>query len=130
MRIHHLRAAIYARVASKQQADNRAISSQIEAVKHRMSDDGLECGIELVFVDDGYSGNSLARPALQRLREQAAAGAIDRLYVLSPDRLARRCAHHALLLEELARGGVELTFLDGPRDRGPAGGFAVEVYLP
>jgi hypothetical protein len=29
-------------------------------------------------VDDGYSGSTLIRPALDRLRDQAAAGAIDR----------------------------------------------------
>ena len=130
MRNHHLRPAIYARIASKQQAKGRAFTNQIEALKHRMSDDGLECDTELVFVDDGCSGNSLTRPALQRLRDQAVAEAIDRLYVLSPDRLSRQWAHHALLLEELARGGVELIFLNVPRDRDPVGRFAVEVDLP
>jgi site-specific DNA recombinase len=89
----------------------------------------LECDTELVFVDDGYSGSSLARPALQRLREQAAAGAIDRLYILTPDRLSRQCAHHAFLLEDLARGGVKVIFVSGPRDRGSLGYFAVEVDL-
>jgi len=114
---HYLRSAIYATVASKQQAKQDAISSQIQAVKQRILDDGLEYDSELVFVDDGHSGNSLDRPGLQRLRDQAAAGAIDRLYVLSPDRLSRDCAHHALLVEELALGGAEVIFLDNPRGR-------------
>jgi site-specific DNA recombinase len=130
MRSHHLRPAIYARVASRQQSKDNAITSQIQAIKHRMLDDGLECDTELVFVDDGYSGNSLVRPALQRLRDQAAAGAIDRLYLLSPDRLSRQWAHHAVLLEELARGGVEVIFVNGPPHRDPVGHFAVEVDLP
>jgi site-specific DNA recombinase len=110
----HLRAAIYVRVASKQQAKVDTITSQIQAVKRRRSDDGLECDTERIFVDDGHSGNSLVRPALQRLRDQAGAGAIDRLYVLSPHRLSRRFAHQAFLLEQLARGGVEVIFADDP----------------
>jgi hypothetical protein len=37
---------------------------------------------------------------LERLRDAAAAGVIDRLYVHSPDRLARRHAYQVLLIEE------------------------------
>jgi site-specific DNA recombinase len=42
----------------------------------------------------------------------AAAGALDRLYVHSPDRLARRYADQVLLLDELGRAGVEVVFLN------------------
>ena len=52
--------------------------------------DGLVVDDELRFIDDGYSGSTLVRPALERLRDVAYAGGIDRLYVHSPDRLARR----------------------------------------
>ncbi|SRR5258708_948704 len=64
------------------------------------------------FVDDGYSGATLIRPALERLRDTAAAGGIDRLYVHCPDRLARNYAHQVLLLEELLKHGVEVIFLN------------------
>jgi site-specific DNA recombinase len=127
---HHLRPATYARVASNQQAKEHTIASQIRAVKQGIWDDGLECDAELVFVDDGYSGNSLVRPALKRLRDQAAAGAIDRLYVLSPDRLSRQCAHQAFLIEELARGGVEVIFVDSPLGRDLEGISPREVQRP
>src|SRR3954471_5562565 len=82
--------AIYARVSGEQQAKEDTISSQIEAVTQRIASDALECDPELRFVDDGYSGSILARPGLERLRDQAAAGSIDRLYVLDPDRLSRK----------------------------------------
>ena len=65
-------------------------------------------------MDDGYSGSTLIRPALDRLRDQAAAGAIDRLYVLSPDRLSRKYAYQVLIVEELSRCGVEFVFLNHP----------------
>jgi len=119
MTTHHLRPAIYARVSSEQQAKDHTIASQIQAIKARVSDDGLECETELVFIDDGYSGSSLIRPALERLRDQAAAGAIDRLYVLSPDRLSRKYAYQVLLVEELTRCGVELIFLNNPIGQDP-----------
>jgi site-specific DNA recombinase len=73
----------------------------------------------MTFVDEGYSGGSLVRPALERLRDQAAAGALDRLYVLAPDRLARRYAYQVLLVDELHRCGVEVVFLDHPPGRTP-----------
>ena len=74
----------------------------------------MECDPELCFVDDGYSGDFLLRPGLERLRDQAAAGAIDRLYVLDPDRFSRKYVYHVLVLEELTRCGVEVVFLCNP----------------
>jgi site-specific DNA recombinase len=79
MNTHFLRAALYARVSSEQQAKEHTIASQIEVIGQRILDDGLHCEAELHFIDDGYSGGTLIRPALERLRDQAAAGAIDRL---------------------------------------------------
>jgi len=63
-------------------------------------------------VDNGYSGATLIRPALERLRDVAAAGGIDQLYVHCPDRLARNYAHQVLLLEEFLRADVEVIFLN------------------
>lgn len=107
-----IRAALYARVSSEQQTQQCAIGSQIEALKERMQADGLAIEEELCFIDDGYSGSTLVRPALERLRDVAWAGGFQRLYVHSPDRLARKYAWQVLLLEELQRGGVELIFLN------------------
>lgn len=42
----------------------------------------------------------------------AAAGVVDRLYIHSPDRLSRKYAYQALLLEEFAAQGVEVIFLN------------------
>jgi site-specific DNA recombinase len=76
----------------------------------------------LRFVDDGYSGATLLRPALEQVRD-VAAGGLDRLYVHCPDRLARNYAHQAVLLEELTRAGVEIVFLNH------AGGSSAEEHL-
>ena len=107
-----VRAAIYARVSCEQQSQQSTIDSQIEALRERVKDDGLSLDDELCFIDDGFSGGTLIRPALERLRDVAYAGGFQRLYVHSPDRLARKYAWQVLLVEELHRGQVELVFLN------------------
>jgi site-specific DNA recombinase len=111
------RAAVYARVSSDRQAEDGTIASQVEALARRADDDGLTIDPELRFLDDGYSGSTLIRPALERLRDQAAAGALDRLYVLAPDRLARNFALQYLLLEEFRAAAVDVVFLNRPPGR-------------
>jgi site-specific DNA recombinase len=90
-------AAIYARVSSEHQAEGGTIASQIAALEARLAQDGLQVTPDHRFVDDGYSGSTLKRPGLERLRDAVASGLVDRLYVQSPDRLARRYAYQVLL---------------------------------
>src|SRR3954471_1143469 len=123
----HLRVAIYARVSSEQQAKEDTIDSQLEAVTRRIAGDALECDPELRFIDDGISGTILMRPGLERLRDQAAAGAIDRLYVLDPDRFSRKYAYQVLILEELTHCGVEVVFLCNPLGHDPAENLLLQV---
>jgi site-specific DNA recombinase len=109
---HAIRVAIYARVSSDQQTQQSTIDSQVAALRQHVEADGFAVEDELCFIDDGYSGSTLVRPALERLRDVAWAGGFQRLYVHSPDRLARRYAWQVLLVEELRRSGVELIFLN------------------
>jgi site-specific DNA recombinase len=106
------RVALYARVSSEQQAEAGTIDSQIAALRERIALDGYRQTEELTFIDDGYSGASLIRPALEQLRDEAVLNGIDRLYVHSPDRLARKYAYQVLLVDELRRYGVEIVFLN------------------
>jgi site-specific DNA recombinase len=122
-----IRPAFYARVSSEQQVRKETVESQIHALRQRIAADGLVVDESLGFCDDGVSGAVLVRPALERLRDQAAAGGIDRLYVLCPDRLARSYAHQALLVDELRRAGVELVFLDHAHDPTPEGTLLLQV---
>ncbi|HEY2786646.1 MAG TPA: recombinase family protein [Fimbriiglobus sp.] len=122
-----LRPALYARVSSQQQADANTIASQVEALRTRIREDDLRLDAEFCFQDEGHSGATLLRPALERLRDQAAAGVLDRLYVHSPDRLARSYAYQVLLLEEFRRGGVEVVFLNRPIGRSPEEDLLLQV---
>jgi site-specific DNA recombinase len=121
------RSALYARVSSDHQAEEGTIDSQVESLHHRASADGLTVDAELHFLDDGYSGSTLLRPQLERLRDQAAAGAFDRLYVLAPDRLARSFPLQYLLLEELQAAGVEIVFLNRPLGQSPEDDLLLQV---
>ena len=122
-----LRVGNYARVSGDKQAKDGTIASQLEAIRERVASDGLECAPELCFVDDGYSGDILVRPGLERLRDQAAAGVIDRVYILDPDRISRKYAYQVLILEELTRCGVEVVFLRNPPGRGPEENLLLQV---
>ena len=104
--------AIYARVSSDQQAKNNTIGSQIESLREKIEADGEKLTKEMMFVDEGASGAILIRPELERLRDMASLGLIDRLYILSPDRLSRKYAHQVLLLEEFSDSGVDVRFLN------------------
>ena len=127
MNKNDLRVGLYGRVSGDQQEKEDTIASQLEAVTQRIASDGLECDGDLHFVDDGYSGYILARPGLERLRDQAAAGVIDRLYVLDPDRFSRKYAYQVLIIEELTRCGVEIIFLNNPPGRGPEENLLLQV---
>lgn len=121
------RTAIYARVSSEQQAEAGTIASQVAALEQRLRQDGLVLDPELRFLDEGYSGSTLVRPALERLRDAAANGAVDRLYVHSPDRLARKYAYQVLLVDEFQRCGVELIFLNRELGRSPEDDLLLQV---
>ena len=121
------RAAIYARVSCDQQAEAGTIASQVAALEERLQYDGLTLDPELRFLDEGYSGSTLVRPALERLRDAAANGAVDRLYVHSPDRLARKYAYQVLLVDEFQRCGVELIFLNRALGRSPEDDLLLQV---
>lgn len=111
-------AAIYARVSSERQRQEQTIQSQTVALRELAEQRELVVAEEFVFEDDGFSGASLHRPALERLRDRAFEGCFEVVLCHAPDRLARRYAYQVLLLEELARGGVEVVFAKEPERSG------------
>src|SRR5207244_939538 len=76
----------------------------------------LEVPNEWVFEDEGYSEATLERPGLERVRDLAAEGQIQVVLAYSPDRLSRKYAYQILLMEELARHGVETLFVQAPQN--------------
>jgi site-specific DNA recombinase len=112
-------AAIYARVSSDQQKEEKTIASQTAVLIEFARSEGYSVPAEWILQDEGYSGANLVRPGLERVRDLAAEGQIQAVLVLSPDRLSRKYAYQVLLLEELARHGVQVVFINAPRSDSP-----------
>ena len=108
-------AAIYARVSSEQQREEKTIASQTASLIEFAKSHDLEVPAEWVFEDEGYSGATLERPGLEWVRDLAAEGQIQVVLAYSPDRLSRKYAYQILLLEEFARQGVETLFVKAPQ---------------
>jgi site-specific DNA recombinase len=108
-------AAIYARVSSEQQREENTIASQTASLIEFAKSHDLEVPEEWVFEDKGYSGATLERPGLERVRDLAAEGHIQVVLAYAPDRLSRKYAYQILLIEELARHGVETLFVRAPQ---------------
>jgi site-specific DNA recombinase len=112
-------AAIYARVSSARQKKDETITSQTAALRAHAEQRGLDVPPDWVFEDEGHSGATLIRPALERLRDLVAGVGVDVVVCYSPDRLARKFAYQALLIEEFTRAGTRVEFLKGPRGESP-----------
>jgi len=107
-------AAIYARVSSEQQREEHTIASQTAALIEFAKRHDLEVPKQWVFEDEGFSGATLERPGLERVRDLAAEGQIQVVLAYAPDRLSRKYAYQILLIEEFARQGVETVFVKAP----------------
>jgi site-specific DNA recombinase len=82
--------ACYARVASAQPAQSHTLASQVAALREHISQAHAVLSPAHECIDQGYRGSTLIRPALERWRDAVAAGALERVYVYAPDRLARQ----------------------------------------
>src|SRR5215207_1484922 len=114
-----MRVALYIRISTPRQAETHTSEQQFERLKAHAQAQGWLIPNEQIFRDEGYSGANLKRPGLDRLRDMAAAAALDRVLITAPDRLARNYVHQVLLLEELQRYGCQVEFLDRPMSQDP-----------
>ncbi len=104
------KAAIYARVSTAEQAEKGySLDTQLEECRRRANELGVKTVEE--FVDDGYSGEFIERPALDRLRGRLASKEYSHIIVYDPDRLARNLAHQLIVTEEMEKAGAELVFV-------------------
>jgi site-specific DNA recombinase len=122
-----IHAALYARVSSARQKQHETIDSQVACLREHARVQGWQIPDGWVFTDDGWSGSTLVRPALERLRDLSAQRLVERVVCLSPDRLARTYAHQVLLLEEFTRCGTELVFIRNPEADTPEQALMVQV---
>jgi site-specific DNA recombinase len=115
-----MRVAGYVRVSTRNQVQTQTIDQQLDRIRQYVAHQpDWELRDEHLFRDDGYSGASLSRPGLDRLRDAVREREIDRLVVTTPDRLARNYVHQMVLLEELEQLGCTVAFLDHPMSQDP-----------
>ena len=95
-------AAIYARVSSDQQKEDKTIASQTATLVSYACSEGYAVPAEWIFEDEGVSGATLIRPGLERVRDLVAEGQIQAVLVLSPDRLSRKYAYPGLAYRRMA----------------------------
>ena len=111
--------AIYARVSSERQKEDKTIGSQTAALKEHAAAHDYVVPEGWIFEDEGFSGATLARPGLERLRDLVCEGQVEVVLVYSPDRLSRKYAYQVVLIEEFSRKGVETVFVKGPVGQSP-----------
>lgn len=107
-------AAIYARVSSQRQKEGDTIKSQVDSLLSYANQEGYVVNDNWTFLDDGVSGKTLQRPALDELRDMIRLEAIECVFIYSTDRLARNYSHQLILLEEFKKHGVKVCFLKSP----------------
>ena len=97
-----MKIALYMRVSTGRQQQNQTIEQQFDRLQeHIQAHPEWQLSEEHIYQDDGYSGASLNRPGLDRLREQAAMAAFELVLLTAPDRIARKYVYQVLLIEEL-----------------------------
>ena len=87
--IDALKVAIYIRWSIDEQGDGTTLEVQKENCIHFVLSQGWQVNLDLIFIDDGWSGGNLGRPAMIRMRKMIQEGKIDCVVVYKLDRLSR-----------------------------------------
>src|SRR5690348_3923614 len=119
------RIALYARVSSEEQRDGQTIESQVAELQRHARERGWI--ITGIYKDDGWSGALLARPDLDRLRDDASKSLFDAVLVNDVDRMARDVSHLGVMKRSLERSGVELIFRKLPSESSPMRNLMVNI---
>src|SRR3989344_4939752 len=101
--------AIYARVSTARQEEEGTIETQLSAIRDFAEKNGYTIVKE--YIDDGWSGDMLARPQLDQLRQDAKNKIWEAVLIYDPDRLARRYSYQELVMDELREAGIEMIFV-------------------
>jgi len=112
-------AAIYARVSSSKQKEDETIGSQVSALLRMAKDQNFTVPEGWVFKDEGFSGKTLHRPALDELRALIHEGEVNQVLIYSPDRLSRKYAHQLLVEMECQKKSTEILYVNTPRAANP-----------
>ena len=115
-----MRAAIYVRVSSEEQAQHGySLDAQRHACRIRAQQLGATTMVE--FADEGVPGTILERPGLTKLRQAVMRRDVDVVVIYDPDRFARSLAHQLLVTDEIERAKIRLDFVNFEWQNTPEG---------
>jgi site-specific DNA recombinase len=113
-------AALYIRVSTADQAEKGySLETQLSENRQKASELGATKFVE--FIDDGYSGEYIDRPALTQLRDALEKKEFDMVVIYDPDRLARNLAHQLIITDEIEKSGAKLLFVSVTFEESPEG---------
>jgi site-specific DNA recombinase len=92
--------AVYIRWSTEDQGQGTTLEVQLEACRQYCDRQGWFVHDEMFFIDEGYSGGSLLRPALTRLRKLVGSGQVGTVLVYRLDRLSRNLADATNLVDK------------------------------
>ena len=113
------RIAIYARVSTANQEKEDTVKSQIKAIEDRLAEQKIKVDRDHVYVDEGFSGSTLARPTIDKLSDAILDCEYERVYIYDPDRLARSYVHQVILIEEFVKFNCSVEFIRRPIGKTP-----------
>ncbi len=119
------RLAIYARVSTEEQKEGQNIDSQVDELERSARDH--EWLITRIYKDEGWSGAVMARPELDRLRDDAQKGVFEAVLINDVDRLARDVAHLGVIKRDLEKKGIKVIFRKLPSDTSPTYNLMVNI---
>lgn len=119
--------AVYARVSKESEVKHHSIESQKQYLEEYIEQhpDWEFAGF---YVDEGITGTTMNRPALNRLMQDARNGKIDIILTKAVSRLGRNTSAVLKLLHELKRLGVAVIFdNENVSTRDPEGMFYLQT---
>ncbi len=104
--------SVYARVSTSNQEDQKTVDAQLSEVRAYANKNNYVIVKE--YIDEGWSGDILARPQLDQLRHDARNNMWQAVLIYDPDRLGRQLFYQQLVIDELKKLEIDILFVTMP----------------
>lgn len=105
--------ALYLRVSSTKQVEHgTSLDYQEEACWKMAKELGVPDELIKIYREEGFSGEDIERPEMEKLRDDVKKRLIKRIIILHPDRLSRNMVDRLVVCTEFEKYEVELLFVD------------------
>jgi site-specific DNA recombinase len=115
-----------ARVSSDHQQKEGTIKSQVAELRRQITAAGHKLVKE--YIDDGYTGSDMDRPALEQMRQDLKTDVFDSIYFLCNDRIAREVAHQLIIVDELRKHGKRIIINGKDYEENPENKLSLTMF--